>query len=147
MSYVATIPVIFPCSRWRVYEALCDLESYPLWNSGMTHISFTGAMREGLRYETRSLLVGHANLSKVEVTRLVPGEEVELMSESGLIAFRVVFILREVAEETTEVICTLRFEFQNFVLDLARPVIESMAQVRVRGDLETLRILLLRGKK
>jgi uncharacterized protein YndB with AHSA1/START domain len=142
MPYVATIPVVFPYTRDKVYEALCDISLYPLWNSGMKSVSGEERLREGLRYTTESVVAGHVNVSEVEVVRLVPNEEIELVSKSGLVAYRAVFTTYELTSKSTEVVCTLRFEFRNFVLDVARPVIEAMAQSRVRGDLEMLRALL-----
>jgi|SRR6185369_10583715 len=145
MPYVATIPVVFPYSKPEVYRALCNLEMYPLWNSGMKSISTTQMMEVGLRYKTETTVAGHVNISEIEVVRLVPEAEIELEGHSGLISYRCVFLLKKQSAETTEVVCSLRFEFRNFVLDLARPVIEAMAQARVRGDLEMLRALLADG--
>lgn len=138
-----TIPVEFAHSRERVFEALCDLRMYPLWNSGMKQVSEPGPLSQGLRFKTESLVAGgRINLAEVEVTQLVPSERIELVSHSGVVAYRAVFELKTKAPEITEVICSLRFEFNNFVLDLARPVIEAMAAARIRGDLEALRAML-----
>lgn len=145
MPYIATIPVIFPCSRSEVYRALCDLERYPLWNSGMRSISTTERLRLGLRYKTESTVAGHVNVSELEVMKLVPNETIELASKSGLIAYDAVFKISERGPDLCEVICTLKFEFRHFMLDVARPAIETMAQARVRGDLETLRAMLSHG--
>jgi uncharacterized protein YndB with AHSA1/START domain len=142
MSYVATIPVVFPCSPIEVYEALCDLGLYQLWNSGMVSISHTGKMQEGLRFQTESMVAGGmVNASEAEVVKLVPGKLIELVSYNGLVAYRATFTLMPKGTGATEVTCVLKFEFKNYVLNLARPVIEGMAEARIRGDLETLRAL------
>lgn len=142
MSYIATIPVVFECSRSKVYEALCDLKSFVLWSSGLTSVSHPGPLVVGLQYTTKSTVAGQVNVSKVRVVRMVPHEVIELASETGLIAYRVSFQLKEQGPGTTEVVCVLRFEFRNFVLVLARPAIEAMAEARVRGDLQALRAMI-----
>jgi len=141
MPYAATIPVEFPCRAERVYEALCDLATHPLWNSGMRWMSAQGRMHEGLEYETESIAAGHTIRSHVEVVRLVQNRVIELDNKSGAITFRALFELTELQPGHTQVVCNLQFSFQKFVLDLARPAIESMAQARLRGDLEALRAI------
>ena len=146
MAYVATIPVVFPCPAAKVYDALCDLGSYPLWNSGMISVSHTGRLKEGLHYRVESMVAGgQVNVSEAEVTRLVPMKEIELVSYTGVVAYKATFRLTE-HEGGTQVVCTLRFELRNFMLDLARPVIEAMAEARIRGDLEALRAIICDGK-
>lgn len=141
MRYVATIPVDFPCPPERVYEALCHLDTHPLWNSGMRWVSAHGWMHEGLSYETESVVAGHTIRSRIEVVRLVQNRAIELDNKSGAITFRALFELTELQPGQTRVVCNLQFGFQKFVLDLARPAIESMAQARLRGDLEALRAI------
>jgi ribosome-associated toxin RatA of RatAB toxin-antitoxin module len=89
---------------------------------------------------------GKVNASEAEVVKLVPGKTIELVSYSGLIAYRATFTLMPKGAHATEVTCVLNFEFKNFVLNLARPVIEGMAEARIRGDLETLRVLISENK-
>jgi ribosome-associated toxin RatA of RatAB toxin-antitoxin module len=142
MSYIATVPVKFHCSRHSVYEALCDLGSYPKWNSGMTSISLTERMHVGLEYFTTSDVLGQVNKAKVKVVDMIPDEAIVLESAATLITFRAAFQLKELEPKTCTVICNLRFEFSKVVFNLARPLVESMAEERIRGDLETLRDIL-----
>lgn len=145
MSYIATIPVVFSLPRSQVYAALCDLALYPLWNSGMKSARPAQTMAVGLTFTTETLVAGRVNTANVVVTKLIENETIELRSTSGLVSYDAVFILKEVDAKTCEVICSLRFELRNFMLDMARPVIEAMAQARIRGDLETLRAMLTHG--
>lgn len=143
MSYVATIPVEFPCSVREVYAAMCDLSSYPVWNNGMTAISHAGQLREGLQYEATSTLPGGLSSSSgIKVTRMVANEEIVLENFAGLIAYQVTYQFRELGARRCEVTCLLKFEFRNYVLNLARSAIEGMAEARMRGDLETLRAMI-----
>jgi uncharacterized protein YndB with AHSA1/START domain len=147
MPYIATIPVVFPYPRERVFEALIDLDLYSYWNSGLQSVSHTGKLVPGMRFRVESLVAGgRVNVSDIEVTQLVHPELIELVSNTGVVRYRVTYELRKYGVDATEVICVLRFEFKNFVLDLARPVIEAMAATRIRGDLETLKIILGDGR-
>jgi hypothetical protein len=106
-------------------------------------ISHTGRMREGLRYEVKGMIAGgKVTASEIEVVRLIPNQEIEVVNYAGLVAYRGMYRLVPRGPHETEVICTLKFEFQNYVLDLARPVIEAMAGARLRGNLEALRAIL-----
>lgn len=141
-SYVTATPIVFPLPPDAVYDALIDLPSYPKWNHGMQYISAEGPMAEGLRYTTRTKVPGHLNEAHVLVEHLVPGREIELVSDSGVVPFRAFFRLIDQGADGTEVICTLRFELNGLVLGLARPAIEAMARQRMREDLTTLRQLI-----
>lgn len=107
----------------------------------MTRVSHDGRMSPGLVYETETIVAGRPNTSRIEVVRMIPDKEVELVSNSGLVGFRAVYHFVGRGAHETELICELNFAFHNFVLNLARPVIESMAEARIRGDMEMLRAL------
>ncbi|HSX01995.1 MAG TPA: SRPBCC family protein [Candidatus Saccharimonadia bacterium] len=142
MPYVTTIPVVFPEEPAVVYAALLDLASYPLWNSGMKQISTTQPMREGLQYETETVVAGRVNRATITVVRLVPNEEIELISHGGIIVYRADYKLVATGPRQTRVTCRLKFEFRNFMLELTRSTIESMARARIGADLAALRALL-----
>ncbi len=137
-SYVTATPVEFPYAAAEVYTALCDLPRYPLWNTGMKTISATEPMRVGLEYVTTTAVAGHLNKAHIIVERLSANEEIELVSQTGLIHFRAYFRLIQLMPRRTEVICTLRFELHGSIFVLARSVIEGMARTRIRNDLERL---------
>jgi hypothetical protein len=147
MPYTTTIPVEFPLPAHAVYEALCDLGLYPQWNSGMIRISRTGRMEPGIEYETVTDVLGHENHSRILVVALVPDERIILNSQSGLVMFEAVMHIKPVTAHSCTVTTTLHFEFSHQVFALARPMIESMAGDRIRGDLETLRDLLMKSRR
>ncbi len=99
-------------------------------------------MREGMDYKTEIVAAGHTIHSEVHVVRLVPNREIELVNDAGLVTFHAVFALRALEPVQCEVVCHMQFKLQNFVLNLARQAIESMAQARLRADLETLRAII-----
>lgn len=138
MSYLTEVTVEFCGARERVYEAFCQLERHPEWNSDMTWVSDEGRMREGLVYETRSHTAGRRDMSKVEVIRMVPNERIELQSIAGIIAFTATFVFTSMPTGGCAVTCHLSFDFRGWIMDLARPIIELMARDRVRGNLENL---------
>jgi ribosome-associated toxin RatA of RatAB toxin-antitoxin module len=141
-SYAATVPVKFEYPRHRVYEALCDLGHYPEWNTGMTSISTTSRMEPGLKYVTTSDVHGLVNRSEIEVVQLVPDEAIVLESKTGLITFRAVFELEEHSADSCSVICNLKFSFSNAIFKIAHSAVESMTEMRIRTDLEKLRVSL-----
>lgn len=138
-SYAATIPVEFPYPARTVYEALIDLGRYPQWSSGLTSISHTGRMTEGLEYVTTSTVLDHVNRAEIKVVKLVPDHLITLESKAGLITFKASFEITSVRPQHCTVTCHLSFEFSNLIFNLARPAVESLTQARIRGDLEALR--------
>lgn len=138
-SYVVSLALKFGCTPERVYELLTDLSTHRRWNKGLIAVSSSERMTTGLHYQTESALVGDAvQRAEIEVVKLVPNKYVELNNEAGLIAYRVTYDLSPLANGTM-LTCTVQFDVRNFVLNLARPAIESMARSRLQGDLETLR--------
>jgi hypothetical protein len=105
----------------------------------MTNISHTGRMHIGLEYITTTKVLGQVNKSIVRVAEMVPDEAIVLVSDRGLITYRAVFELRFLTHTSCSVICNLRFQFSSLVINLARPAVESMAETRIRSDLEALR--------
>ena len=146
MTYKTSVEVNFECDRQAAYDALCYLGRYPEWNQGMIYISHTGPMYAGLKYQTRSRVLGQTNAAEVVVVNLVPGELVHLKSDSGLITFNAVFLLADREGGGSTVTCRLAFEFHQAVLNLARGVIEDMANDRLRRDLTKLSGILLSEK-
>ncbi|MDB5178789.1 MAG: Polyketide cyclase / dehydrase and lipid transport [Patescibacteria group bacterium] len=143
MPFVTTMPVTFPCSRATVYRALCDLKSYPLWNSGMITVSEPGPLREGLAYDTYSILPGgQTNRARINVVRLEKDEEIELASKTGAITYNAIIRLSSEPSGHTTVVCELKFEFTNFVLNLTKGAVEAIAGARMQGDYEALRALI-----
>jgi uncharacterized protein YndB with AHSA1/START domain len=143
--YVSVINVEFQSPREQVYRALTALGSFPIWVSGMIRISHTGPMTEGLRYFTENTVAGTTSRYDLEVKQLVPNRRIVLVSEAGLISFTAEYDLDDIPEGGTLVTCQIRFRLQNFVLNLARPAIESMAKARIQADLEGLNIILAEG--
>ncbi len=103
-------------------------------------VSLTPAepMREGMRFRSVTRVCCITNRTTVAVERLIPEQWIELVSKTGLISFRAVYTFVEISSAQTEVICTLRFEFNGFIFNAPRPIIESMAQTRVYRDLTSL---------
>lgn len=142
MSYSITNSTIFPHPPGVVFAGLCRLDDYHLWHSGMIAISKTGMMIENMLFETETIINGQSVKANVEVVRLVPNIQMELLNRSGGITYRALWRLLSERPNETELICMLQFEFNSFTLDLARPVIESMAEIRLKARMETLRTLL-----
>lgn len=144
MVYKTSATVDFECDRQTVYKALCYLGRHPEWSQGMIYISHTGPMYPGLRYQTRSRVMGQINAADVEVVNLVPNELVRVKNESGLIGFDAVFLISEEEGGRSKVTCRLAFKFHYAVMNLARPAIESMARDRIQNDLMKLAGILRR---
>jgi hypothetical protein len=102
-------------------------------------------MSVGLKYFTESLVVGTVSRYDLLVAELVPDRRIVLISESGIITFTSEYELIDGADGGTEVTCVLRFAFKNFVLNMARPAIESMAKSRMQTDLELLNLMMAEG--
>lgn len=130
---------MFPCPAREVYAALIDLRAYPEWSGDLVRVSHRGPLALGLKYETETQVMGHKQISRIEVVRLVPDKEIELINDAGLISYRLLFRLIEHSPGETELVCVVRFEFNNLVMELARPQIEAMAESRIGTDLENLR--------
>ena len=144
MLYVSATFAVFPFSRDVVYRELTDMAHFPDWGKGLVSLSPQEAMREGMRFKLSSHVCASLINATVAVERLVPNELLELVSKTGLISFRVMFNCVENSPIETEVICTMRFEFNGFVFNASRSVIEAMARQRCQRDLLALRTYIMR---
>jgi len=139
MLYISATFVKFPFARSVVYQELIDLSVFPKWSKSLVSITPTVEMKEGLRFRIANRICGSLNTSNVVVERLVENEYVEFASKTGLISFRALFNFVETSPTETEVIYTLRFEFNGFIFNAPRQVIEAMATMRCHRCLLDLR--------
>ncbi|MBW4062005.1 SRPBCC family protein [Candidatus Saccharibacteria bacterium] len=146
MAFSTTLSIDFPVAPVAVFNGLADLSGHPLWNSGMISISHTGRMRAGMRYKVNSIVAGQNILSEVEVVELQPPRLIEIVNNTGSVTYHVTYLLEPVGK-STRLVCTMAFELEGFILRLARPAIEAMAETRLRHDLETLRLLVIEWDK
>lgn len=142
MPYSISISTLFHIPVERVYQALTFLDEYPLWNSGVIRVSKSGYLVENMLIGMESIVGGKPVISNLEIARLVPHQSIEMINNSGIISYRLMYELLSHSANETELICMLQFTFKNFAMDIARPAIEAMAENRIRGNLESLRILL-----
>jgi hypothetical protein len=142
MTHRAKVTVEFPCPRHELFEALLDLDRYPLWNSGMVKISHDGPMTPGLIYSTVTHTMGRSNEATVHVIEIVPDEAIVLESRAGIVTFHATFQLKTLSARRSAVSVHLRFSFSRALFNLAQPVAEAIAESRIRADLETLRALM-----
>jgi len=108
----------------------------------MLSVSTLEPMHQGMVYRTTSVATGRKIDALIKVTHLEPSREIRLENSTGAVAYEAVFTLTPHGANETQVSCQLSFEFRNFVLELAKPVVESIATARIKGDLETLRALI-----
>lgn len=99
-------------------------------------------MTTGLRFTTESMFMGELNRAEIVVRKLVPGRQIVLESNNGLVKFVASYAISEAAGGHSRVVCDVHFNFFKEGHNLDRPVREAMAAARIRGDLETLRSLL-----
>jgi hypothetical protein len=86
--------------------------------------------------------VGQITRSSIEVIKVESPKTIEMINNAGAIAYHSMYRLISEAPGETEVVSMLQFDIKSLVLDLARPVIEAMAESRLRGNLEMLKVLL-----
>lgn len=139
MFHQAKVEVDFPFYSHSVYEALTDLGRYPKWTAGMQSVSFTGTMFEGLRYDTKTEVLGKINEAHITVLRLVADRFIVLQNSSGIVQFEATYELVERQPQHTIVSCDVHLHFSKALFNLAQPVVEAIAESRIRTDLETLR--------
>ncbi len=143
MNYGVSVSTIFNLDPETVFEALCYLDNFPLWHSGMISVSKKGYLRENMLYTTETVVLGEINKASVEVVKYEPSSTLELLNNAGIVKYHQLYKLISEKPTETEVICMMQFDLKSVASDLARPVIENMAEARVRGDMETLRSLLV----
>jgi ribosome-associated toxin RatA of RatAB toxin-antitoxin module len=138
--------MMYPVSRECLWSLLVDLDSYPLWIPSIISLSEVGPLREGLAYEAKSRLYGRiTGQSRISVTRLLVNDEIELVNESGVIAYRAMYKFIEVSPKDTELVFTLRFEFNYRLMGLGHIKVERSARARIEGDLKRLLHLIEKG--
>lgn len=108
----------------------------------MISISKKGQMTENMLFETESAVMGRVTRSSIEVVKLESPKTIEMINNAGAIAYHAMYRLISETPGETEVVCMLQFELKSLALNLARPLIEGMAESRLRGNLELLKLLL-----
>jgi hypothetical protein len=136
-----TVSTTIKASAEVVFEWLIDLDRYPLWNASLREVGRGGRMHEGMIVPMKSLVMGKPVESSMEVVRLVPGKDIELLNNTGAVPYRAVYrFIPEGAQ--TEIVLWCQIEPQSRVFQLARPLIESLAKARLSGDLASLKALI-----
>lgn len=144
MAYQVTIPVDFACSPRTVYEALADIGRYPEWVSNMRSVSHNGAMHPGLHYVTVTEVLGRTNRTEAVVKKMVQDRLITVQSRAGLVNFTAEYHLAETANSHCRLTLHIQMSFSPAIFNLARPVVEAVAESRIRGELENLRTVLER---
>ena len=142
MTYSISISILFDLPRVKVYEALNFLDNYPLWNQNILCVSKSGRLVENMIIEMESMVGDKLVSSNLEIIKLIPNESIEMINNSGVISYRIIYQLLDMAPNESELICMVQFAFRNFSMDLARPGIEAMAGQRIRTNLTNLKVLL-----
>jgi hypothetical protein len=142
MAYTVSVSVIFDLPAEEVFDALCRLDDYLLWNSDLVRVSKGGRITENMLIETEANVLGQRVISKLEIVSVMPPISIEMVNNSGAISHRTMYRILPMGPSKTEVVCMLQFTFNSFVLNLARPLVEALAEGRIRANLETLRALL-----
>ena len=136
-----TVSVTIQASPEVIFEWLTDLDRYLLWNAALREVGRRGKMHEGMIVPMKSVVMGKQIESSMEVVRLVPGKDIELLNNTGAVPYRAVY--RFIPEgDRTEVVLWCQLEPQSRVFALARPLIESLAKARLSGDLEMIKALI-----
>ena len=136
-----TVSITIAAAPEVIFEWLTDLGRYPLWNAALREVGRKGKMHEGMIVPMKSSVMGKLIESSMEVLRLVPGKDIELINNTGAVPYRAVY--RFIPEgKKTEVVLWCQLEPQSRVFQLARPLVESLAKARLSGDLESLKALI-----
>ena len=142
MSYSISVSVIIHRPVAEVFVALCHLDNYTLWNGKTTRVSKSGYLAEDMIFEIDSIINNEAVTSRLEVVRIEPNTSIEMINNSRVVSYRIMYHLISEAEGETEVACMLQFEFKSLSLDLARPAVEEIAKARIQGNLNALKELM-----
>lgn len=139
-----TVSVQIQASPEVIFEWLTDLDRYKLWNDGLTKMGRRGKMHEGMIFSSASTTFGQPSEASIEVRRLVPNQEIELINNTGAVSYRAIYRLIP-DEGRTEVVLWLQLEPNSRLVDMAAPMLESVTASRLQGYLETLRDLVEKG--
>lgn len=142
MPFSISISTLFNIPVERVFQALTFLDEYPLWNSGVIRVSKSGYLVENMLIEMESVVGGEVVVSNLEIVSMVANKSIEIVNNSGVVSYRLMYQLLSHSPDVTELVCVLQFTFKKFSMDIARPAIEAMAENRIRSNLESLKILL-----
>lgn len=136
-----TVSVTIAASPEVVFEWLTDLERYPLWNAALRQVGRRGRMHEGMIVPLKSVVMGREIESSMEVHRMAPGKDLELLNNTGAVPYRAVY--RFIPEgNATEIVLWCQLEPQTRLFHMAAPLIEALAKNRLSSDLTTLKALI-----
>lgn len=142
MAYSITFSVMYDAPPEVVYEAFCDLDSYPQWIAGAHNLTKRGPLKENMLYEYDSVVGDDITHFQVEVIALEKNHSVELLAKSNTLSYHARHIFLSEQPGQTELACMLQVDLPSFMLKLGRPVVESMVETRVRGNFEALKAML-----
>jgi hypothetical protein len=102
-------------------------------------------MRPGLRYTTETHILGRINRSEVEVREMIPDRLIVTQSRAGLVEFTAEYHLEEKENGHCRLNLYIHMSFSPAIFNLARPVVEGVAEARIRSCLEKLSSMLADG--
>jgi hypothetical protein len=132
----------FPYAAAAVFDLFTDLTRMHLWSLGMLAVTGVPRMYKGLVYTSTSVTAGQMSRSRIEVTEFIQDHEVQLTNNAGVITYYMLVLFEPLTSTRCRVTCKMQFSLSAGLLDEARPVIESMAEARVRGNWEMLKSML-----
>jgi hypothetical protein len=125
-----------------MFELFVDLKRIHLWTAGMQPVTDAARMTAGLTYTAINVTAGQPTRSRVTVTELVPLQRVRLVNSGSIVTYDALVLFSSPQPQRTRITCNMHFNVSAGVLEEAKPVIEAMAEARVRGNWEVLRTLL-----
>ncbi len=135
----------FPCAVEPLFDLMTDLTRFHLWNTNTLAITEAPRMHKGLAYTAQTVTAGQLSKSRVQVTDLIPNQEIHLTNNAGAVSYDALLLFEPTGHDRTRVTCKMRFTLSSGLIDAARPVIETMAETRIRSNWQILRALLPGG--
>ena len=78
------VKVTINADKSLVFKYLTDLKLHFLWNPHLQKISPQTKLKEGMEYQSRSLMLGVAVKSNNVVSKLIDDKELEITNNTGL---------------------------------------------------------------
>jgi uncharacterized protein YndB with AHSA1/START domain len=125
-----------------VFELFTDLTKIHLWNVGMLAVTDAPRMHKGLVYTASSINAGQLSRSRVEITDYELNRKIEMTNNTGVITYRALTLFEPTTPGHSRITCRMKFSLSAGLLDEARPVIEAMAEARIRGNWQMLNSVL-----
>jgi hypothetical protein len=124
-----------------IFTYIANADTHIRWITGLTYVSASGMLNEGQEYSAIIYNLGQRMEVQNRVTKLVPGELLELTNQTGPISYRIAYSTKKAARGT-KVTIECQVKSDSTIFKFAEPALDYFVRNKLKSDLDNLEVLL-----